>query len=549
MNPERLLQYFEQIADTPDAIPRLRRFILDLAVRGKLVDQDPNDTPVTGQLAHSDRVRQALSKNDHRADSNVQTLLAIEDRWQVPRTWAWRALADLVLFIDYRGQTPKKVKKGVRLITAKNVKKGFVNLFPEEFLSEDDFNAWMTRGIPRTGDILFTTEAPMGNAAIVELTDRFAIAQRIINFRPYGGVNSEFLVLQLLAQPFQFILNKTATGLTAKGIKAAKLKRLPIAVPPLTEQHRIVAKVDELMGLCDKLEAAQRERENQRDRLVTASLSRLNNGSEASDFREHAQFYINHLPSLTTRREHIKQLRQTILDLAIRGKLVSQNPDDEPVSELLKRIQATKNRGITRHHKTIIPLEPDKCPYEVPSSWVWVSFGEIMISRDGERIPVSKDERNLRDKIYDYYGASGVIDKIDKYIFDKPLLLIGEDGANLVNRSTPIAFIARGKYWVNNHAHVLDAASESLLKYIELHINAIDLKPYVTGTAQPKMNQVKMNSIPIALPPESEQQRIVDKVEGLMMICDQLEAHLITMQEDNRRLLEAVLQEALGQAI
>jgi type I restriction enzyme S subunit len=172
---------------------------------------------------------------------------------------------------------------------------------------------------------------------------------------------------------------------------------------------------------------------------------------------------------------------------------------------------------------------------------MWVTFGSIMISRDNDRIPVSKEERNTRAKTYDYYGASGAIDKIDSYIFDKPLLLIGEDGANLISRSTPIAFIARGKYWVNNHAHVLDGITEKFLRYIEVYINAVDLKPYVTGTAQPKMNQAKMNSILVALPPEDEQNRIVAKVDELMALCDQLEAQLTITQTDSRRLLEAVL--------
>ena len=171
-----------------------------------------------------------------------------------------------------------------------------------------------------------------------------------------------------------------------------------------------------------------------------------------------------------------------------------------------------------------------------------------MISRDGERIPVSKEERRGRARNFDYYGASGIIDKIDGYLFDKPLLLVGEDGANLINRSTPIAFIARGKYWVNNHAHVLDGISENFLRFIELYINAIDLKPYVTGTAQPKMNQAKMNSIPVAVPPIDEQLRIVTKVDKLMALCDQLETQLSTAQSESRCLLEAVLHLTLNGA-
>lgn len=143
-----------------------------------------------------------------------------------------------------------------------------------------------------------------------------------------------------------------------------------------------------------------------------------------------------------------------------------------------------------------------------------------MINKDSERIPLSVGERSKLKKLYDYYGASGIIDKVDKYLFDKPLLLIGEDGANLLSRSTPIAFVAEGKYWVNNHAHVLDAHNGILLKYISLYINSISLAKYVTGTAQPKMNQANMNSILVAVPPTSEQQRIINKINSIFSNCN-----------------------------
>jgi type I restriction enzyme S subunit len=258
-----------------------------------------------------------------------------------------------------------------------------------------------------------------------------------------------------------------------------------------------------------------------------------------------AERLLQHFDRISEAPDAIPCLRRFILDLAVRGKLVPQDPNDEPASELLKRIR-TEQPLFTREERlrgntTVPPFKANGDAFIIPSSWAWVPFGEIMISRDGERVPVSKEERSARPKIYDYYGASGVIDKIDNYLFDKPLLLIGEDGANLINRSTPIAFIARGKYWVNNHAHVLDGISEGFLRYIELHINAIDLKPYVTGTAQPKMNQAKMNSIPIALPPEAEQHRIVAKVDELMALCDQLQAAKTERERSRDRLVAASL--------
>ena len=205
-------------------------------------------------LSRNDERRCEAARRDHRADEDNQPLLSGDDRWDIADTWSWRALTDLVLFVDYRGKTPAKLSSGVRLLTAKNVRKGQINLSPEEFLSESEYHAWMTRGFPKAGDILFTTEAPMGNAAVVVLAERFALAQRVICFQSYGAIDPDFLVLQILSDQFQFILDKNGTGVTAKGIKASKLKRLPIAVPPLAEQRRIVAKVDQLTALVDELE-------------------------------------------------------------------------------------------------------------------------------------------------------------------------------------------------------------------------------------------------------------------------------------------------------
>ena len=176
-------------------------------------------------------------------------------------------------------------------------------------------------------------------------------------------------------------------------------------------------------------------------------------------------------------------------------------------------------------------------------------FGELLIPRDSERVPVSVSDRNKRAKIYDYYGASGIIDKIDDYLFDDELLLIGEDGANLLSRSTPIAFIAKGKYWVNNHAHVLDACCNLNLNYICYHINAISLAPYVTGTAQPKMNQENMNAIWIALPPLKEQHRIVAKIEELLPYVDRYAVAYEKLEQLNAKFPEDMKKSILQYAI
>ena len=173
----------------------------------------------------------------------------------------------------------------------------------------------------------------------------------------------------------------------------------------------------------------------------------------------------------------------------------------------------------------------EEIPFELPKGWAWTRFSAITINRDSERKPLSSSQRTDVAKIYDYYGASGKIDKIDKYIFDERLLLIGEDGANLVTRSKPIAFFAEGQYWVNNHAHCIDATDKFILEYLCFYINAISLEKYVTGSAQPKMTQDNMNSILIPLPPYSEQKRMSQRLNEVMYTVDNIEIGKAAIRE------------------
>lgn len=173
----------------------------------------------------------------------------------------------------------------------------------------------------------------------------------------------------------------------------------------------------------------------------------------------------------------------------------------------------------------------EEIPFELPKGWAWTRFSAITINRDSERKPLSSSQRTDVAKIYDYYGASGKIDKIDKYIFDERLLLIGEDGANLVTRSKPIAFFAEGQYWVNNHAHCIDATDKFILEYLCFYINAISLEKYVTGSAQPKMTQDNMNSILIPLPPYSEQKRMSQCLNEVMYTVDNIEIGKVAIRE------------------
>ena len=186
-------------------------------------------------------------------------------------------------------------------------------------------------------------------------------------------------------------------------------------------------------------------------------------------------------------------------------------------------------------------------PFEIPESWCWTTIDELLINRDSERVPLSSTIRKKQvNKVYDYYGAAGVIDKVEGYLFNEKLLLIGEDGANLLSRSKNNAFFADGKYWVNNHAHVLDCCYKSILTYVAYLINSISLEPFVTGTAQPKLSQDNLNKIPIALPPIKEQARIVAGIEKWVGFIDEIEAGKIELESYIKQTKSNILDLAIS---
>jgi type I restriction enzyme S subunit len=268
------LQVLPSLTTTPAQIKQLRQTILNLAVRGKLVEQDPEDEPVEELLAYFAKAK--IEQKKRTGDARIK----LEDDptpdalpMSLPVGWKCQSFQNLFLFIDYRGNTPTKTVEGVPLITAKNVRMGRLDREPREFVSQSTYESWMARGYPGLGDIFFTTEAPLGNVCLNNIEQPFALAQRVICFQPYAFICTRFIVFVLMSDLMQTMIDSHATGMTAKGIKAAKLKPLPIPLPPLAEQHRIVAKVDDLMALCDQLEQQLSQADQQRRRLLEAVLA------------------------------------------------------------------------------------------------------------------------------------------------------------------------------------------------------------------------------------------------------------------------------------
>lgn len=270
---QRLSEHFHTLFTTEASIDTLKQTVLQLAVTGRLVPQEKSEASAVQLLAEIKRTQAALVETEGlRTSARVDVPLA-EQYVELPYGWSFYRLGNLARFIDYRGRTPVKTTEGIPLITAKNVRRGFVSREPTEFIATTEYADWMTRGIPRVGDILFTTEAPLGNVALIDIGERFALAQRVICFQLHLLNTGPYLRVALMSQLVQEQVAKLATGMTATGVKASKLKELPLPIPPLAEQHRIVAKVNELMALCDQLKAQLAEARLQHAQLATALVA------------------------------------------------------------------------------------------------------------------------------------------------------------------------------------------------------------------------------------------------------------------------------------
>ena len=225
----------------------MKKSLLQYAIQGKLVEQRPEE-------GTAEELYQKIQKHHVELKPCKDDLDFSAMNFEIPATWKVVELNQLYNFIDYRGKTPIKSAEGVFLVTASNIKRGYMDYTRKEYISFEEYGTRKSRGITQKGDLLFTTEAPMGNAAICDL-EECSCGQRIITFQEYEKNTAipELFMYFILSPQFQKQLLDNCTGTTAKGIKADKLKHLIIPLPPLAEQKRIVEKLEQLLPLCERL--------------------------------------------------------------------------------------------------------------------------------------------------------------------------------------------------------------------------------------------------------------------------------------------------------
>jgi type I restriction enzyme S subunit len=573
MNAERLLAQYEQIADAPDAIARLRRFILDLAVRGRLVPQDAGEERASELLKRIAKEKARLVKAGEIANSkNSKPVSFSELAFSIPQNWQpvniEHALNELQTgpFGSSLHQSDYRVG-GTPVINPASIQNE--QIVPIDKMAVDARTLQRLASFKlRSGDIVLARRGEMGRCAIV--TDREAgwlCGTGSLILRPSRLIYARFLAL-LIGSPFgREYLGGSAVGSTMQNLNQSILLNLPFGLPPLAEQYRIVAKVDELMALCDQLEAARGAREAVRDRLAAASFARLN-APDPETLQADACFALDALPALTTRPDQIKQLRQTILNLTVRGKLVPQDPNDEPIFATLQRAMARRAALVKAKKvraKKLDGFDDLVASADLPSSWVLERLGNLVDPENtisygvlvpGEEVPDGIPFVRAQD-----LALSGHPDRPNKTIapeiekaYARTRLRGGELLVCVVGSIGKLGIVPQS--WAG--ANIARAVARILpipeisREYLLIVMRGEPVQTYFTATtrtlAQPTLNVGLIEQTPIPLPPLAEQHRIVAKVDALMALCDRLEASLTATAATRRRLLDALLAEALAPA-
>ena len=567
MNAQQLLTRFDRIADAPDAVPRLRRFILDLAVRGKLVPQDPNDEPASELLKRIAAEKARLVKvGEIRKLKPLPELTEKDTPFPVPSNWKWSQIAEVGLLSP-------------RNHAADDVLASFV---PMPMIATD-YGVASKHEVRRWGEIKKGyTHFAEGDVGLAKITPCFQNGKSTV-FRNLTGelgsgttelhivrplfIDPNFILLFLKCPHFIKTSIPKMTGTAGqKRVPAEYFAHSPFPLPPLAEQHRIVAKVDELMALSDRLESERAEQEAMRNRFSRASLARLNAPDpDPATFQHDVAFALDNLTPLTTRPDQIKVVRQTILNLAVRGMLVPQDPNDEPASELLKRIAAEKARlvkaGKIRKRKTSEPTPPDSPTFELPSGWAAAKLSDVLTElqtgpfgsslhqndyevggipvinpasmRNGEIVPIEKMA----------VGAD-TLERLATFKLQVGDIVMGRRGE--MGRCAVVTEQENG--WLCGTGSLILRLPQCLYpKYLAMLISSPYMREYLGGFAvgatMRNLNQSILLKMSTGLPPLAEQHRIVAMVDELMALCDQLEASLTSRDDTRNHLLQALLHE------
>ena len=545
INSQPFQKHFDTLAETPDAVGKLRTLVLELATRGSLVPQEPNDEPASEILRRIEQ-KQRKKHNDTPEALRKEFLLVLPTGWALAR--------NRTLFTLRKGKIPKTLfteNTGLPYLDIAALEKGLFRRFT------DDLNC------PQVDENSLVIVCDGSRSGLV-LEGKRGVLGSTISAIDFTELDKNFLKVLLQAAYEQ--LNANKKGAAIPHLDSAALLESVSAIPPLGEQRRIVAKVEELLALCDELEARQTAAREHRTRLVRSGLDRLTTIKTEPEFRQHATFVLKTFPELTASAEDIPTLRKSILTIAVQGKLVPHDSNDGDARDAIDRAMEKRQRTIQSKNlrrKRLNESDELVCEQELPPSWCierlanlvdpqnTISYGVLVPGSDvtsgipfvrvqdlSINNPATLPNKTIAPEIERPYARTRlrggelllcVVGATIGRLGVAPFSWSGANIARAVARISPIAEVNRD--------------------YLLLVLRGSPVQTYFATMsrtlAQPTLNVGAVEQTPIPLPPLAEQQRIVAKVDELMRWCDALEARLTAAQTTAATLLDATLHQIL----
>lgn len=549
-----------------EGVAKIRELILEFAIRGKLVSQDPKEETASTLLKLIANEKDELIKQGKlKPEKPLPEIKDEEVPFRMPNGWSLARLGEITNKIG-SGSTPRGgresyEREGILFLRSQNIWNHGIELNDVAFISKETHEAMSGTKVMPNDILLNITGGSLGRSTIFPThLGEANISQHVTIIRPTNPETRAFLHLCIISPYGQRLIWGRQVGANREGLSKKVLELFEIPIPPLAEQHRIVAKVDELMTLCDELEKQENHHLKSHQLLIETLLNTLTKPNDAAQFQTAWSRLAQHFEDVFLTEDCIDQLKRAILQLAVMGKLGPQDPNDEPASELLKRIQKEKERlvdeGEIKKQERLTEIETDEVPFKLPYGWIWTKLGNL--SADIHYGYTASANEQLSDvrllRITDIQNDSVnwetvpgcEIDekKVEDYLLEDGDILIARTGgtigksylvtgANL--RSVFASYLIRVRRIEHMYPNYVKTFLGSQLYWEQLLDSSM-------GTGQPNVNGNALKNLLIPLPPFNEQLRIVSKVNELFALCDRLKERIVEAQKVVNQMADSILE-------
>ena len=559
---EQLEKYFDTAFGAPDGVKKLRELILTQALQGKLISQDPSEGTASELLKEILKEKKISINNTTSSNGNSANANPTEDPFNIPKSWIWSRLGDISIKIHY-GYTASAdfLKKHVKLLRITDIQDNKVNwdTVPGCNAKKDDLLQYLLNN----NDILIArTGGTVGKSFLVQYLNVDSVfASYLIRVIPSKHIDVQYLKYFLESPLYWKQLLAACSGTGQPNVNGTSLYNLRLPIPLRKEQQRIIKRIEQLNSRCNMLEKLRAERDQKRLDVHTAAIRKLLDAPDQVTFDEAWQFITRHFGDLYTVRENVAELRKAILQLAVMGKLVPQDPKEGTARELLEEIEREKRKhslkGKVKANITSYESSSYTIPFSIPSQWKWVRLSEIMLKiTDGtHHSPPNSDKgdflyisaKNIKDEGILVSNATYVSRAIHNEIYSRcdpepGNILYIKDGAttgivtinNLTEPFSLLSSVALLKQPKQINNRFLLYALRSPFFYDQM-------RSAMSGVAITRVTLKILNEALLPLPSLAEQNRIVNKVDHLLSICNYLVSQIQKAGKKQQEVLGAVM--------